>query len=239
MGNSFNLGNFNISYNNFIKYQNIVRSIILKSLYKDKIINDDGIDFVSNLPFDNPERIKSIINYASSNIYLCSSIVKDFGIKNEKELINFIYDNKNDLFLQDGKYFKYVLTKLIKTEAIGVKNEESAAKHLTYYIKNKLGQDIKVSRTDTDCRDDLLHGIDLFFYIKERKFTCQVKPLKSVSTLDDRYIIRSFGKIKKLKVDYLIFIDIVKDKFMLFQNKNVTLSGYNLIIDKGSLVKLD
>ena len=132
--NNYNLGNFTISYNNFIKYQNIVISI-LKSLYKDNMMIEDGISFISALPFDDSKRIKSIINYANSNIYLCSSIVKDFNLKDEKELIKFIYDNKNDLFLEKGKYFKYVISKLIKTEAIGVKNEEYAAKHLTHYIK--------------------------------------------------------------------------------------------------------
>lgn len=238
MENNFNLGNFNISYNNFIKYQNIVRSVLLK-LYKSKIINIEGINFISNLPFDNPNRIKSIINYAPSNIYLCASLIKEFDLKNEKELISFIYDNKNELFLKNGKYFNKVIDKLTRTENVGVKNEKLAAKQLSFYIKNKLNKNIEVIRTETDCKDDLMYGIDLYFYIDNKKYTCQVKPLKSISNLGDSFVVKSSGKIKKYDVDYLIFVNSFSNKIVLFQNKGVSLNGYNLIIDKKSLVKLN
>ena len=228
--------NFTMSYDEFIDYQNFIR-YILRKIYPNNIITIDNLSFISPLPFDDPNRIRSIINYANSNILLCKWFIDEFKIQSKEELKKFINDNKDDIFIQGGKYFNIVLEKLTATVKIGEENEKMAAIFLKSVIDQKTNTQSSVVRTPTDSKEDLLEGIDLYFMFKNKKYTCQVKPLKSVELIDNKYIIESSGKIKPYdNIHYMLFIDNKRAKYFLFQNKNVIIDNNILTFDKEKYV---
>jgi hypothetical protein len=117
------------------------------------------------------------------------------------------------------------LGKLQITESSGIRNEEYGVKILTNILREK-GIASKVYRTETDCRDDLLHGIDLYFNFKnsqgvDKKATCQVKPLKSYSEEGDTFKVVSSGKLQPYNVNYLMFVDTAAKRALLFKNSDM------------------
>lgn len=230
---NYTFGNFSLSYSDFIEYQNLVKSK-LDILYDEKI-ELEGFIFVARQSFDSPSRIKSIINYANSNIMLCNWIVENFNCNNKSELLNVIQTHSEDLFLPTGQYFNAVITKLRITESYGVKNEEYAANYLKGLLHNKKIE-ANVLRTETDCRDDLILGIDLYFMYNGNKITCQVKPFKSISDLGDKLQVTSSGKLKPYNVNYLIFVDFKKDEAYLFKNKGAEYKDKVVTLPKSSYV---
>lgn len=230
---NYTFGNFSLSYNDLIEYQKLVKSE-LDILYTEKI-ELEGFIFVARQSFDSPNRIKSIINYANSNIMLCSWIVENFNCNSKSELLNVIQNHSAELFLPTGKYFNDVIEKLIITESYGIKNEEYAANYLMGLLQNKQIQ-TTVLRTETDCRDDLILGIDLYFMYNGNKITCQVKPFKSISELGDKLQVTSSGKLKPYKVNYLIFVDFKKDKAYLFKNKGAEYKDKVVTLPKSSYI---
>lgn len=234
------LGLFDLNKEEFDQYKNKVNRY-LHQIYPQKI-NIDGMIFVATQKFDEQTRIKSIINYANTNITLIKSLVKIFSIESTAELFNVIDENYKDLFLPNGQYFENTLRILRRTEQIGVENELLAAMFLQNVIKQKLGIDVEVKRTNTDSKEDLIEGIDLFFSISGERYTCQVKPLKSM-TPDTKtmaqpvnYTIKSSGRIKEYNVNYWVFIDRTNQKYAVFRNKKVTISYETVTFDKSSFV---
>ena len=227
------IGNIPMTYQEFYNYQNLVKSELHK-IYSEEITIDKMV-FVAKQSFDNPKRIKSIINYANSNMLLCEWIIEKFKCSTLEELFNSIKRESKNLFSPEGSYFNNVLEKLIYTEGIGIKNEEFAAK----FVEDFLAQreiETKVFRTETDCHDDLIEGIDLYFDYKGRKITCQVKPLKDVKEVGPNLGILSSGKLKPYKVNYLIFVNSKKNKAIMFHNKDVTYDNKTAIIKAENLV---
>lgn len=241
LNESYKVGSISLSYDDFKEYQNLVKRNV-DNLYSEKV-NIDGLIFVARQDFDTPNRMKSIINYANSNILLCSWIVDKFRCSNKSELFDIINKEASNLFLKGGQYFNDVINKLTITESYGVKNEEYAAKIISDFISKKGIDSSKVYRTETDCRDDLLLGIDLYFTYKdhrfggvEKKITCQVKPLKSFKEESDKFVVVSSGKLKPYSVHYLIFVDAKSNKYLLFRNKGATYKDNIVNIPSSSLV---
>jgi hypothetical protein len=229
-------GKIILSYKDFKEYQDLVK-LKFSSLY-DNIIEIEGISFVAKQDFDTPNRLKSIINYSNSNILLCSWIVDYFNCNTKLELFNIISTEYANLFSPSGKYFDIVLSKLRLTESNGIKNEEFAAEVISDFLKKK-NIDSKVYRTETDCRDDLFLGIDLYFMYNGKKITCQVKPFKSISIQGESIKIESSGKLKPYSVNYLIFADFKTRTSCLFRNIGVTYYDKTATIPKTSEIKTE
>lgn len=227
------LGPIIMTSNDFDNYQNLVKSEIDK-IYSEKVTIDNMI-FVAKQSFDSPQRLKSIINYANSNINLCEWIVKKFECISIVDLFNTIREESLNLFSPEGKYFQTVLEKLTNTEAIGIRNEEFAAKYLQDFLAQKQ-INTKVKRTETDCGDDLLRGIDLYFDYNGKKITSQVKPLKDIKISDEKIEILSSGKLKPYSVHYLLFVNLKENKVIMFRNKNVTYDNKTVYINTDSLI---
>ena len=167
---------------------------------------------------------------------LCNWIVSNFNCITKNDLFNVIQTHSEDLFLPTGQYFQSVISKLRITESHGIKNEEYAANYLKGLLHNKQ-IDVNVLRTETDCRDDLILGIDLYFDYKGDKITCQVKPFKSISVVGDFLKVESSGKLKPYNVTYLIFVDFKQDKAYLFRNKGATYDDKIVTLPKSSYIR--
>jgi len=225
---NYTFGPISLSYGEFGIYQRKIQDQ-LRKLYTDTV-TIDNIVFVAKQNFDNPQRLKSIINYANSNNILCENIVKKFNCNTKEDLFNIIETESKNLFTPDGAYFNEVLRILTKTELYGIQNEEFAAKYLEGFLKQN-SIDSKVYRTETDCEDDLLKGIDLYFDYNGKKITCQVKPLKELhNNMRSMFEIVSSGKLKPYSVHYLIFVNYKQNKLIMFKNKIVTYKDKTVFI---------
>jgi hypothetical protein len=233
---SVQLGTFDMSDQEFNQYKNLVQKF-LSEIYPDKVnIGDEK--FISGQKFDYPGRYKSIINYANTNITLLMSIVKMFSIQNVKELFEFLNKNYKEIFSPEGSSFTNTLNILKKTEEYGNQNEQLAAIYMQSVIKQKTGQNVEVKRTETDSREDLIDGIDIYFTLDGKRYTCQVKPLKEIELFNnfESYKIKSSGRIKKYNINYFIFVNKNRQKFAVFKNRNVTISGDTLTFPMSSFV---
>jgi hypothetical protein len=235
---SVKLGKLEITNDNFTVYKKVVSETLLR-LYKDHI-TIGGAYFVARQSFENPERVKSILNYTNTNIMLATWIVNNFDIKTFDDLIDFIISKAVDLFLIEGEYFTEVIKILKKTEEIGIRNELASCKIMADVIFEKLGKRVDVMRTETDSADDIFYGVDIFFDLDGKQYTCQVKPLKEVYTKGDKVIVRSSGRIKKYSTHYWMFIDndirSSQINWALFQNKEPKIMDVILEFDKLNLV---
>ena len=230
---NYTFGPIIMTYNDFYNYQNLVKSEIDK-IYSEKV-TIDNMTFVAKQSFDSPQRLKSIINYANSNTNLCEWIVEKFECISIVDLFNTIREESLNLFSPEGKYFQKVLKTLTNTEAIGIRNEEFAAKYLQDFLAQKQ-INTKVYRTETDCGDDLLRGIDLYFDYNGKVITSQVKPLKDIKISDEKIEILSSGKLKPYSVHYLLFVNFKENKVIMFRNKNVTYDNKTVYINTDSLI---
>jgi hypothetical protein len=217
---------------------------ILKSFYNQISITDlDGgvLNFVERQNWENPNRVKSIINYANTNHLLLYYLVdSNSSIIDFNSLINFLENNKTDLFVKGGKYFDTVISKLSESEETGIRNEEYACRYLKSYI-DSIGKSCNIERTDNDCNADLILGIDIYFTIEssDRKWTVQVKPLKGFVIKDNKYEIISSGMIKKYKINYYIFTNTKTNRAMIFKSTDVIVDSTNrkFIFPLSSFVK--
>lgn len=234
INDNYKFGDITITREQFLKYKNTIHSII-KELYKNNLIKIDNMDFVKPYSFEK-ERYTSIINYASTNTTLINWIVKNFNINNYDKLILFVTSNKNELFTENGKYFDETYKILKNTERIGEETEVLAVEFLKSVISNKIKTDIDVLRSSPGSFDDLCLGIDIFFNLNGSKWTCQVKPLVKYQFNDGSYTVESKGNIKKYKTHYLMFVDRVNKKFILFKNKDVKLDYSKLTISEDNYV---
>jgi len=235
---SISLGKLEIENEEFTKYRKVVTETLLR-LYRDytKIGN---ANFVARQSFDSPKRIKSIINYSNTNIMLAKWIVRNFKITSFDELLDFVITKASDLFLPEGSYFEEVIKILKITEEIGIKNELAACGVMSDVISEKLGRKIDVLRTETDSAEDIFYGIDIFFDLDGKRYTCQVKPLKNIYLKDSEFVIQSSGSIKEYKTHYWLFIDVnnytQELKWALFQNKEPIINDVILRFKKENLV---
>lgn len=230
---SVSLGNLVLSDSEFNDYKRYLNKRLL-DLYPDHV-DISGSKFVKAQSWEDKDRFKSILNYVNTNIMLNSWIVRTFGIERFSGLIQFVHLNTNELFLQDGKYFDQVIKILKRTEEIGMRNEINACKILQSVIFEKLGKNVQVIRTETDSSDDIFHGIDIYFILNSKKWTCQVKPLKEINIIGDKVRVKSSGRIKKYSTHYWMFIN-DQNRFALFQNKNPIINGVELEFDLSNLV---
>ena len=237
---SVQLGSFLMSDQEFKQYMNLVQTFLFK-IYSDKV-SIGRLQFVGRQSFDHQGRYKSIINYANTNINLLTSIVRDFSIQSCKELFDFLKSDYIKIFSPDGSYFSNTLDILKKTEESGDQNEQLASVYMSFVIKQKTGQDIQVQRTVKDSIDDIIDGVDLYFTLDGKKYTCQVKPLQyarvRVNNFDQpsEYMVVSSGRIKEYKVDYFIFVNKRTQKFIVFKNRNATIHENTVTFPKSSFV---
>jgi hypothetical protein len=159
------------------------------------------------------------------------------------------FDKNYQKFIEkSGEYFGQVLQLLERTEEKGVANELSAIPRLKRGLKEKLSLDVDVYRTETDSKDDLIFGIDIYYLEDGQMVGCQVKPLKSFQEDADHIIIESSGLIKKYRgIKFLIFIDrhpsenpneekyVRGTKFFIFYNDPLEIQNKTLVFSRGSL----
>lgn len=199
----------------FSQYEHrILTNIIqeeLKNLWSDhNFITIPGVrgSFLERLNFENPRRIKSILNYLNTNINFRKFIANKYNkVNNYDTLVEAFLENSTELISYSGKYFNDVLEILKRTETIGIENEIKSAQILQQSIKNILAKDVYVQITDPDSYDDLIDGVDLFFDIGEDTSTIQVKPLQNISKRENQIWVQSSGVQKKYDVDFIIFIN--------------------------------
>jgi hypothetical protein len=235
---SVKFGRLDLTNDQFVTYKKVVTETLLR-LYSNHI-NIGGVYFVARQSFENPDRIKSILNYSNTNIMLAKWIVQNFKITTFEDLIDFVITKAADLFLSQGEYFTEVVKILKKTEEIGIKNELESCKIMSDVIFEKLGKRVDVMRTETDSPDDIFYGVDIFFNLGEKEFTCQVKPLKDIYQKDLDIVVVSSGRIKKYDTHYWMFIHIdnytQEKKWALFQNKEPIINDVILTFKKENLV---
>lgn len=219
------------------KYSSLIRSILNDDIYKDRLIDKGKIKGLAPLSFE-VDRYISILDKVQTNFTLIKYLSNKFNLSTEEDLYKFVYNEKYKLFVEGGEYFKEVIDVLKNTEIIGEQNEIAAMDHLQLFLNNKFpGQNISVKRPKTGSVDDILYGIDTFFFIKDKKYTCQVKPLVEWSkTGEDYFKVVSKGKLKVYKTHYMIFVNTSTNKYILFRNDGVAIDGMVLIFPKRSLV---
>lgn len=220
-------------HNNYFKY--LIENILEKELGYELIKIENVGKFIKPLEWEDQKKLKSILNYANTNKSLLFKLSNKFNLNTNKELYNFIKDNKKELFVKGGKYFYTVLQCLNDTISKGEKNEEYAKKFLMENWKEK---NCIARRTETDYEDDLIKGIDIYFTIDggKREYTVQVKPLKLASLISDNFRVESSGVVKKYNVDYYIFVDRKNGILFMFRNNNVSFNNNYYIINKNELV---
>lgn len=219
---------------------------------KDSFSKVDGIwgNFLEPVEgIENPNRIKSILNYLNTNILFREMICrKKPSISNYSDLRDYFDKNYQKFIEKSGEYFGQVLQLLERTEEKGVLNELSAIPRLKRGLKEKLSLDVDVYRTETDSKDDLIFGIDIYYLEDGQMVGCQVKPLVSFREDLDQIIIESSGLIKRYRgIKFLIFIDrhssekpdeekyVRGTKFFIFYNDPIEIQNKTLIFSKGSL----
>jgi len=215
--------------NDKVMYYTNTQHYLLKNIINDKLrelwshknfitvpkVNDS---FLERLGFEEPTRIKSILNYLNTNILFRSFIAKEYGVHNFDSLIKAFEDNSKDLISQEGKHFKQVLDLLKKTEDSGIKTEMWSANIIKKVMKNKFNLDITPHITNPDSYDDMIEGIDIFFTYEELTSTVQVKPYKSFRKIKDQIWIENAGLNKMYRVDFMFFANRYTNEWIMFSN---------------------
>jgi len=231
-----NLGRFSISNNEFRKYMNEVDSI-KQSMYPNEIEEIDGMKLLKALPFEKRNgRDYSVLDKVNTNRLLMTRFIQNYNLRSFDDLLNFIKTNKDQIFKQDGSIFNLVWETIRQTEKAGEENEELVANYIKELAKSLYNEDIEVKREVTSSYKDAVLGIDITFTIKGKDYTCQVKPLKSVSHTEREMIVSSSGRIKRYKTDYMAFSNAKSNLVLLFRSKNVRVSGDNFIFPKTDFV---
>jgi hypothetical protein len=129
-------------------------------------------------------------------------ITKDFDlVKEPNALVEFLNQNKYDIFNVNGKYFDRYYRVLESSSLTGKVTEERAKKIFEEFCKSK--DKTVVIKTPTVIQDK--KGIDSIFIIGGRPCTVQIKPLSSVKSKTPDYIeLVSAGDVRKIITEYLI-----------------------------------
>lgn len=221
------------------EYSIIIRDLLGK-LYPESI-ELSGIPFIKTQEFENPIRKRSILNYLNTNITFLKWLCRNFDINYYEDIIKTISKNSKELFLPGGQWFDKTIDILKTTEKIGELNEFKACNILKGIIKEKLNEEIEVKKTQTDSEEDILFGIDIFFELDGKIYTCQVKPLKEYKLENGTYIIKSSGRLKYYEnVHYIIFVNNNKQEnvteYILFKNRIIDISGTLITIGFENMV---
>lgn len=129
-------------------------------------------------------------------------ITKDFDLPKEPNaLVEFLNQNKYDIFNVNGKYFDRYYRVLESASLSGKETEERAKIIFKEFCKGKEKTvEIKNPTVIQDKR-----GIDSIFVIGGRPCTVQIKPLSSVKSKTPDYIeLVSAGDVRKIITEYLI-----------------------------------
>lgn len=129
-------------------------------------------------------------------------ITKDFNIPKEPNaLIEFLNQNKYDIFNVNGKYYDKYYRLLENTSLSGKKIEIIAKTIFEEFCKSK--EKTVIIQEPTIEQD--VKGIDSIFVIGGRPCTVQIKTLSSVKSKTPEYIeLVSAGDVRKIVTDYLI-----------------------------------
>jgi hypothetical protein len=238
---SQDLGRFIMSDVDFNRYKVSINSI-LRDMYKNNLVQVDSLNLVKSLPSESKiGREYSTLNKVNTNVTLIRKMVNTFNLTSTEELLQFVTDNKEDLFTDNGKYFNnLVFTTIRSTEKKGEENEDFVCDYITKIIKSKFNEDIKPVREVTSSYKDMVLGIDITFTLKEKDYTCQVKPLKSFDYSSDYITITSSGLLKEYNTNYIAFANKEKNEVLLFRNikGEVSIRGVVVIIHKKHLVNI-
>jgi len=234
---SYDLGAFTISSKEFDRYKNSI-NFLLKRLYIDHMIKVDYLNLIKALPYEKRfGREYSVLNKVNTNVVLLKKFVRMSNAKNIEELISFLYDNSEDFFKPDGKYFIEIYETIRNTERKGEENEEFVVDYIKDIIKRKYNLDIIPKREETSTYRDLILGIDVSFVLNGKEYTCQVKPADSYKIYDDHVVIESKGRLKQYNTNYIAFSNKQKGILLLFKNKDIDINGNTIKIDKKYLVQ--
>jgi len=237
--NDTNLGKFVINKREFSQYMNQIKKILAfmypKSDYETITTEDGSITVLKALQSEKDAgRDYSVLNKVNTNIKLMIRLVNKFDLKSFVELVMFVRANREDLFTDNGKYFHIVYDTIRSTELVGEKNEERACEHIKDIIKKRFSIVVDPVREVTSSYKDMVLGIDITFTIKGKDYTCQVKPLMLHKTEGDNIKVRSSGRIKPYKTDYIAFVGYTD--ILLFRNNDVSINGSILTIPATNLV---
>jgi hypothetical protein len=237
---SKDLGRFVMSDLEFSKYKNSI-NYILRDMYKDHTVLVEGMTLIKALPVErNIGREFSTLNKVNTNITLLRKIVNKFNLNNTDDLIEFIRNNKKDLFTEQGNYFDLIFSTIRGTEKRGEDNEDFVCDYIRRIVKSKFNEDINPFREATSSYKDMILGIDITFTVGGKEYTCQVKPLKFVNYTDDFIVITSSGLIKEYDTNYIAFANVDDNKVLLFRNKkdDMSINGDTVTINKKNLVNI-
>ena len=224
----------------FSKYKNSI-NYILRDMYKDHTVLVEGMTLIKALPVErNIGREFSTLNKVNTNITLLRKIVNKFNLNNTDDLIEFIRNNKKDLFTEQGNYFDLIFSTIRGTEKRGEDNEDFVCDYIRRIVKSKFNEDINPFREATSSYKDMILGIDITFTVGGKEYTCQVKPLKFVNYTDDFIVITSSGLIKEYDTNYIAFANVDDNKVLLFRNKkdDMSINGDTVTINKKNLVNI-
>jgi hypothetical protein len=239
---SKDFGKFIMSDNDFGRYKRTIDFLLKEDLYKEYLVKVDRLVLVKALPSERSiGREYSTLNKVNTNIALTRKLIERFDLNNVDDLIKFVEENKVDLFTEDGKYFKnLVFTTIRSTEKKGEENEDFVCEYIKRIVKIKFNEDISPVREVTSSYKDMILGIDITFTVNGKDYTCQVKPLISVSQTGDYIRVMSSGLIKEYDTNYIAFVNIEKNMVLLFRNTkaDITINGVNIAINKKNLVNI-
>lgn len=170
----------------------------------------------------------SILNRFDTNRKVGKKIEQIFISQNpedrtHKSFMNWITENKYDLFGPNGKYVKELVDLNLGTVVSGDKNEKYAieilkSKFPTSEIKRYCAGDVR----------DTMKGIDLSITNNNIVLNAQVKPFSQITSFyddegDTFFEVKSFQfnheKYRETNVQLLIFVNTETNQFIIFQNK--------------------
>jgi len=178
---------------------------------------------------------------AANNRTLLKKLVYDergeivTGIETKEDLFNFVENNLFDLFNTKGKYFSDIYNLLLNTSYKGQKYENESFLKFEEAAR-KRGLNIKVVPPE-NVDEDIFGGIDGLFFVDNKRFTIQVKPLFKIENYkkdENCYIAFCDGVLKELKTDYLIITN--KQETWIFRAKGIIVNSSFFIIPKKNLV---
>jgi hypothetical protein len=138
----------------------------------------------------------------SNNRNFRTKLSEDFNLPDDaNKFINCIIENKEDIFSPTGKYFKIYYDVLRGSSESGEINELIAEENFKIW-QESLGNQIYFKKPSQ--KQDTYESIDLFAFINGKRFTIQVKPVKSVESRGDYYELFSGGDTRKVKTDFLV-----------------------------------
>lgn len=166
----------------------------------------------------------SIMNYFDTNpkvIYiLVNEFLNDHNNFTINDFKNWIRRESKKLFGENSDVLRQMVLVNKKSLESGLKTEEQAIKHLI----NKFGvSPEKIVQYCSGSEDDRKLSRDIKFTVNDKDYYIQVKPLSSISKVNDRYDVSTRGMKDSYKtynqktVDYIGYAD--KNDLVLFPNK--------------------